>query len=88
MKRYSFLVTGRVQGVGYRYFAIRSAEKLGVTGWVSNRADGAVEGEAQAAPEILGEFIAALRRGPQASRVDDVETTEVSLSDEKKFSVR
>jgi acylphosphatase len=71
-----FLVRGRVQGVGFRYFVLRCAREHGVAGWVRNREDGAVEGEAAGAPEALAGFIAELRRGPRGASVAAVETTE------------
>jgi acylphosphatase len=66
-------VTGRVQGVGFRWFVRERARALGLAGWVKNRSDGSVEllvsGDANAADELL----AAVRRGPPHARVDAVE---------------
>ena len=59
--------------MGYRYFVLRRAEVLGVNGWVSNRADGAVETEAEGDREALLRFIDALRAGPSGARVTGVE---------------
>ncbi len=73
---YRFTVTGQVQGVGFRYTALAQARRLGLTGWVGNRADGAVEGIAAGVPEQLEVFRAWLRRGPSAARVEAVEWTE------------
>ena len=67
-----FLITGRVQGVGFRWFAARTARSLGVTGWVRNADDGSVEVVAAAADTAIDEFAAALQRGPHGSRVDRV----------------
>ena len=72
-----YVVRGRVQGVGFRYFVLRRAREHGVAGWVRNREDGAVEGEAAGAPTALASFIAELRRGPRGSSVTGVETTEL-----------
>ena len=66
-------VCGRVQGVGFRYSAIREARLLGVDGWVRNVADGDVEVWAEGRPEKLARFFAWLHRGPQYARVDSVE---------------
>ena len=67
-----YRIRGRVQGVGYRYFALRIALRLGVRGWVRNLPDGDVEVHAEAAREILESFREELERGPSSSQVDDV----------------
>ena len=67
-----FVVFGRVQGVGFRFFAHDSARREGLTGWVRNRDDGAVEIEAQGDAEALQRFEMSIRRGPRSGRVDDV----------------
>ncbi len=64
-----FLVSGRVQGVGYRYFAYRAALRLGLLGWVRNLADGRVEALAEGSPAALDAFAEELRRGPAHSSV-------------------
>lgn len=61
-----------MQGVGFRWSAAGEARRLGLTGWVRNRADGAVEGVAQGPPEALERLRAWLAQGPPASRVDTV----------------
>jgi acylphosphatase len=66
------IVCGRVQGVGYRYFAERSAHELGLAGWVANRADGSVELEVQGAPEKVDLFFLELKKGPPHSSVTDI----------------
>lgn len=70
-----FLITGEVQGVGYRAFACRAAAGLGVTGWTRNLGDGRVEVLAQGAADPLARFEARLREGPPHGRVDDVATS-------------
>ncbi len=65
-------VRGRVQGVGYRAFAAREAERRGLDGFVRNRADGRVEALAAGPAAGIEAFLAALRRGPRAGRVDEV----------------
>ncbi|MCB9385698.1 MAG: acylphosphatase [Bryobacterales bacterium] len=67
-----YVVTGRVQGVGFRYFVQRKALELGVRGWVRNRPDGSVEAVAGGGPEAMRDFELALRKGPPLSRVDHV----------------
>lgn len=72
MVRRHILVTGLVQGVGFRYEALRAARRLGLTGWVRNNPDGSVELEAQGDSRSVEEFIDLLWQGPRWSRVDDV----------------
>lgn len=67
-------IGGRVQRVGYRWFAIEAAAREGVTGWVQNLPDGRVEVLVEGEAEAVERFDRALRRGPAASRVDEVET--------------
>ena len=71
-------ISGRVQGVGFRYFMDRKARELGVTGWVRNRHDGTVEAMVQGAPEAVDAMIAAARQGPRAALVTDVKVTDGS----------
>ena len=72
MRSVRLVVTGRVQGVGYRAFVHRRAIELGLGGWVRNRPDGSVEALATGAESATARFVAALREGPRAARVDDV----------------
>jgi acylphosphatase len=71
-----FLVRGRVQGVGFRWFVEREAHVLGIAGWVRNNADGSVEVLAMGSREQLLGMQSRLREGPRAARVDDVEEVE------------
>jgi acylphosphatase len=66
-------VTGRVQGVGFRWSAISEARRLGLRGRVRNAADGSVEVEAAGGAGSLAAFLAWLRRGPPGARVTGVE---------------
>ena len=75
-----FLVRGRVQGVGFRWFVEREAHILGVAGWVRNNADGAVEVLAQGTREQLSGLRGRLQEGPRAARVDSVEEAEAPLT--------
>jgi acylphosphatase len=68
-----FIVRGRVQGVGFRWFVEREAHALGIAGWVRNNADGSVEVMAQGSGQQLSAFRGRLRQGPRAARVDNVE---------------
>jgi acylphosphatase len=70
-------VTGGVQGVGFRYSAVREALRLGLRGWVRNVDDGSVEVEAEGASPALEDFLEWLRRGPPGAHVIDVEVHSV-----------
>ena len=63
-------VSGRVQGVGYRYFVDHAARSHDLEGWVRNRRDGSVEAVFAGPPEAVAAVIAACRRGPSSARVD------------------
>lgn len=67
------LITGRVQGVGYRDLVRSEAEARGLAGWVRNRRDGSVEAVVSGAAESIEDFIAACWRGPPAARVGDIQ---------------
>ena len=67
-----FLVRGRVQGVGFRWFVHREASEMALRGWVRNTEDGDVEVLAAGEPVDLDELRASLHRGPRGSRVDKV----------------
>ena len=71
-KRLQTIVSGCVQGVGFRYYAVHVAEQLGITGAVRNTANGSVQATAEGEEAALVEFLAAMQRGPHASRVDEV----------------
>lgn len=68
------VVHGRVQGVGFRYAARAQAERLGITGWVRNRTDGAVECEIAGDQRQLDAMLDWLSHGPPAARVTSVES--------------
>ena len=71
-----YVLRGRVQGVGFRWFVEREAHMLGIAGWVRNKSDGSVEVLAMGSPEQLAGLHSRLREGPRAARVDDVEEFE------------
>ena len=90
MKRIRFVVTGRVQGVGFRWFVKAEARPLGLTGWVRNREDGAVEGEAEGREDAIEALVPCLEEGPASAIVTNVEITEISDEQElyQHFEVR
>jgi acylphosphatase len=70
-------VSGRVQGVGYRYAVVHLAERLGLAGWVRNAPDGSVEAWAQGDEPALRQLIAFLRQGPRSALVRSVDILSV-----------
>lgn len=78
MKSIRLIISGYVQGVGFRAFVKKNARQLGVTGWVLNREDGAVEALLQGEKAILDTLIAILRIGPEVSKVDDIVIKEMN----------
>jgi len=71
-----FIIHGRVQGVGFRWFTHDAAAREGVHGWVRNLADGSVEVFAEGEIESVRRLEAAVRRGPASARVETFETEE------------
>jgi acylphosphatase len=88
IKARRFLISGRVQGVGYRYFAERSAHATGVTGWAGNLDDGRVEVYGNGTKAQLDDFEARLRIGPRFADVRSVEATEVAVLELSGFHIR
>jgi acylphosphatase len=83
-----YVVSGRVQGVGFRWFVEREARVLGLSGWVRNKHDGSVEVLAAGTREQLGALYDKLKQGPRAARVDDVEVEEaLPLSEMTTFRI-
>jgi len=76
-----FIVRGRVQGVGFRWFVEREAHILGIAGWVRNNTDGGVEVFAQGTRDQLFGLRSRLQQGPRAARVDGVEESETRPAD-------
>lgn len=74
-------IEGRVQGVWYRGWTCKMAEKFGLTGWVRNRADGSVEAMFQGQAQNILDMIEACKKGPMAARVDRVSTEYVKNAD-------
>jgi acylphosphatase len=72
-------ITGRVQGVGYRDWALTTGRSLGVSGWVRNRSDGSVEALVVGEEAAVGAMIEACRHGPSLARVDSIDVEPVDL---------
>ena len=77
-KRFHVCVSGRVQGVGYRYYARDVALSLGLCGWVRNVCDGSVELEVQGEQRSIDRFLEELKEGPSLSRVTDLKIREIA----------
>ncbi|MGH9326102.1 MAG: acylphosphatase [Terriglobia bacterium] len=76
-----FLISGRVQGVGYRFFAEREANALGIRGYVRNLLDGRVEAYAVGDERMLEEFRRKLKQGPRSAEVSHVREAEEAVND-------
>jgi acylphosphatase len=76
-----YLVKGRVQGVGFRWFVHREAAALQLNGWVRNTEDGHVEVVASGEPEVLAKLTKTLHEGSRGSRVDSVIDHELAESE-------
>lgn len=88
MIRRRAIVTGGVQGVGFRWSARQTAQHLGVTGWARNRPDGSVEAEIEGPPERVDEMLAWLRTGPPGASVDNVTVTDAEPTGDTAFRIR
>jgi acylphosphatase len=84
-----FYVSGRVQGVGFRFFIERTANREGIHGWVRNLPDGRVEAAAEGESDSVERFEIKLRQGPSGARVDHVEVEDtVPQGRDDGFNVR
>lgn len=88
MKAVRAVVTGRVQGVGFRWSARRAAERIGVAGWVRNTADEAVEVHVEGRDERVDAMLAWLARGPDGADVRDVALQEAKAEGIEGFQIR
>jgi acylphosphatase len=82
-----YFISGRVQGVGFRYFVERAAYELGLTGYTRNLDDGRVEVYAAGMPAQLSELAGRLRLGPRMADVRGVEEVEASVLDYSDFRI-
>jgi len=88
MRSVHLRITGRVQGVGYRAWAIETATRLGVRGWVRNRPDGSVEALVIGADDPVEAMIEACLEGPFAARVTEVAVEEAADDGSDRFRPR
>lgn len=89
MKRLRARVSGRVQGVGFRYYVLENAQQMGLKGWVRNRRDGSVELLAEGSQFVLENLIKAVWQGPRSSAVQDVITDwETPTGEFSRFRIR
>ena len=88
MATYRYYVSGRVQGVGYRYFALHAAQELGVGGFARNLPDGRVEVVAEGPEDVLGAFEARLREGPSFASVSALEREAIEARGDRGFHIR
>lgn len=87
MRRVHVIVSGEVQGVGYRYTAKMHADRLGVTGWIRNRRDTTVEAEVEGRVDAVDAMLAWMAGGPPGSRVDDARLSERTVIGGSGFEV-
>ncbi|MBV9783286.1 MAG: acylphosphatase [Acidisphaera sp.] len=80
------VISGRVQGVGFREWLVAAARKLGVSGWVRNRSDGAVEALVAGDTDAVEELLRACRRGPRGAQVTSIEEELAEQPEEMGFS--
>jgi acylphosphatase len=89
MVQYEIIITGRVQGVGFRYFVQKRANEFNIKGWVKNERDGSVLVMAQGEEKDVETFLEHLKIGPSMARVHKVEKNEMpELEDFTDFSIR
>ena len=88
MASFRYVVRGRVQGVGYRYFVMREAAALGVAGFARNLADGTVEVVAEADDDVLNRFEDRLRQGPSFATVSALDRSAIAARGDQGFHIR
>ena len=84
----NFVISGNVQGVGYRAFARHAARAIGATGWARNLANGNVEVHANGTPAQLDDLESRLRQGPRWAQVRSVTAADAPASSDADFEIR
>ncbi len=90
LKRLDAVISGMVQGVGFRFYVIDKAEMLGITGWVANLDDGGVKTVAVGEAGAIEDFLLYLKKGPVSARVRDVDyrITDTDKNEFDTFDIR
>ena len=81
------IVSRRVQGVGFRFFAERAARELALAGFVRNLPNGAVEAVAEGEEDAIARYVERLREGPRMGRVTDLRVEEIAVSGYRDFEI-
>ena len=87
MKRIHLIISGHVQGVGFRYFCQSQAERLGLFGYARNREDGSVQVEVEGDDEALEKFVMLAHSGPRMAHVTNVELEERTFRNDSDFKI-
>ncbi len=88
MVAYRYILKGRVQGVGFRFFTCQCAHNFGIGGWVRNLSNGDVEVHAEGEKRTLNQFLAQVESGPPLALVSDIEVRGVQTKNYPQFSVQ
>ncbi len=88
MRAVTVKVTGRVQGVSFRWYAVQEAERLGVSGWVRNEPDGSVAAHLEGDDEAVDAMVQWCRDGPSYASVRNVAVTDAQPNGERGFGIR
>ena len=88
MKAVTLKVTGRVQGVSFRWYAVQEAARLGVAGWVRNEPDGSVAAQVEGDATAVDAMVEWCRQGPSYASVRDVAVTEAQPTGARGFDIR
>ena len=88
MKAVTLKVTGRVQGVSFRWYAVQEAARLGVAGWVRNEPDGSVAAQVEGDATAVDAMVEWCRQGPSYASVRDVAVTEAQPTGARVFDIK
>lgn len=88
VKAVDIVITGVVQGVGFRWSALMEAERLGIAGWVSNEYDGSVHAHLEGSDEAVAAMVQWCRKGPRSAVVEHVQVRGGDVTGRRSFDVR